>query len=310
MPTNCPTCNAGVVPTTPSIKCNGNCKKRYHLACLDVNLDAIDMPTWICHTCSPESITESSIVDLIQKQFSELKKDLKSEVNQAIREAINEQFKQTHERIERMEEDITTLKLNVSELKNSTASENVKKDLANCQQQIIEIKAVLDEKQPQSVQGSPILEEVVQEVLERNKRSRNIIIYNVPEQASANNSKDERLENEKTIISEILNVTHNSTDPSEVIQSFQRLGRYNKARIRPLRVILRNDTDVLNIIRGTKNLQNHGGFTNIRISFDRTPRQLEMYQQLRQQLETRTASGETNLKIRYVNGTPRIVTLN
>ena len=51
-------------------------------------------------------------------------------------------------------------------------------------------------------------------------------------------------------------------------------------------------------------------FKNIKISFDRTPRQQEVYKQLKAQLNDRLVKGESNLKIRYFNGTPKIVSLN
>ena len=58
------------------------------------------------------------------------------------------------------------------------------------------------------------------------------------------------------------------------------------------------------------NLIDDSQFKNIKVSFDRIPRQQEVCKQLKGQVNVRLGKGESNLKIRYFNGTPKIVSLN
>ncbi|KAG8328141.1 hypothetical protein J6590_000798 [Homalodisca vitripennis] len=48
-------------------------------------------------------------------------------------------------------------------------------------------------------------------------------------------------------------------------------------------------------------------FADVRVSRDRTPRERDHLNSLRDQLKVRSEKGEKNLTIRYVNGTPKIM---
>ena len=89
-----------------------------------------------------------------------------------------------------------------------------------------------------------------------------------------------------------------------------RFEKFQNSHIRPVKVTVKSQQDVLNIIRKATSLNSSDQHKDVRLSFDRTPKQLVLYRQLKQQLEDRIKKGETNLKIRYYNGTPRIVRLN
>ena len=43
---------------------------------------------------------------------------------------------------------------------------------------------------------------------------------------------------------------------------------------------------------------------------DRTPRQLEYFKMIREEFNRRKNAGENNIKIKYVNGIPKITSLN
>ena len=49
---------------------------------------------------------------------------------------------------------------------------------------------------------------------------------------------------------------------------------------------------------------------NCSIYSDKTPKQLEYYKKRKKELTDRTNRGETNLKIKYYNDVPKIVSLN
>ena len=174
------------------------------------------------------------------------------------------------------------------------------------QSQLDDINVKLTQSSQQR-QSTPVLEEVVQEVLERQKRAKNIVIFNLPEQS--NNSSDEiRKENDNLLVKNVLNITNPNVDFENF--SVRRMGRFNESRNRPIKVFFKNESDVFSVVRSSKNLKNDLRFKNVNISFDRTPKQLELYNQLKTEMNGRIARGESNLKIGYYNGTPKIIRLN
>lgn len=150
-------------------------------------------------------------------------------------------------------------------------------------------------------------EDIITEVNERNIRKRNIIIFNLDE-PSSNLNKEQRSQYEKSNITKLLSAV--STENTLTYLGYHRLGKYalNNTRPRPLKVTLENENDVLKIIKNTNNIKQINDFKNVSISFDKTPRQISFYQELRRQLTERQMNGETNLTIRYIQGVPKIIT--
>ncbi|KAJ3654135.1 hypothetical protein Zmor_013346 [Zophobas morio] len=197
------------------------------------------------------------------------------------------------------------LKTLISSLRSemSSAIDNLKADI---QTQLDDIKVKLSQA-PQQQQAVPTLEEVAQEILERQRRSKNLIIFNLPEEPDTNTRQGSK-DKDTLVLNNVFNITNPTNTFTDL--NIVRLGRVNESRIRPIKVSFKDESDVLSIIRGAKNLIHDSQFKNIRISFDRTPRQQEVYKQLKAQLNDRLAKGESNLRIRYFNGTPKIVSLN
>ena len=161
-------------------------------------------------------------------------------------------------------------------------------------------------------------EEVIQEFTERQKRKVNLIIFGVDEERQdsiTDSGPKEHLivrqsEKDKSSVNKILS----TIDPNynNVNLKIQRLGRFveGSLRPRPLRVTLNSELDVLNLLRTAKVLKNNDCYKNLSLSSDRTPRQISHYKQLKEELAVRTKNGEGNLRIRYFNGSPKIVNLN
>lgn len=148
-------------------------------------------------------------------------------------------------------------------------------------------------------------EEVVQEVLERQHRQCNLIIFGMKEQSAAV-SKEERISSEKSSVSELITYLSPRTDSR--ITNIRRLGKYDKDRRspRPIKVSFSSSETVLELIKKAYNLKN-SEFREISLSFDKTPKQLQHYNQLKLELEERKKNGETNVKIKHFNGSPKIV---
>lgn len=144
-------------------------------------------------------------------------------------------------------------------------------------------------------------ETLINEINERNKRSSNIIIYNLVE--STSDSKDVRIAHDVSKVIELINKVPNVDINS--VQAF-RLGKVINNKPRPIKVIL-NHSDVVKNIFKNKSLLQQG--TNIRIASDQTPLQRQHLDKLRQTLEMRLSKGERDLTIKYVKGIPTITTI-
>lgn len=147
-------------------------------------------------------------------------------------------------------------------------------------------------------------EEMFAELSDREKRKSNLIIFNLPEleNSSITDQSNKDICDVKEILTE-LNVSVNVTNA-------MRLGKYDitrTSRKRPLKIILPNEDYALEILRNCKNLKNSKSFKTISIDRDRTPAQINYYKAIKQQLDIRSAAGETGLAIKYVNGIPKIV---
>lgn len=135
-------------------------------------------------------------------------------------------------------------------------------------------------------------ENIVNEVFERQKRSKNLIIYNLPEPNASEPAQRKEEDKKKTI--EILK---DLSDSPVEIKNIYRLGKKND-RIRPVKVMLDHAENVINILKKKRNLKN----ITVRIASDQTP--------VKAELEERKLRGEQDIFIRYVKGVPQIIKEN
>lgn len=149
-------------------------------------------------------------------------------------------------------------------------------------------------------------EEVVHEVAERQRRKKNIIIYGLKESTDKNTYK----EDDKLATIEILN--HLLADQDFSFINPIRLGKYvsDTNKKRPIKVTLQDEHMPHNILHLAMKLREVDHFKMINISLDRTPRQIRLHTSCKKELETRLSQGESNLKIKYINGIPKIISSN
>nr|CAH7719024.1 unnamed protein product [Callosobruchus chinensis] len=121
-------------------------------------------------------------------------------------------------------------------------------------------------------------EDVVSEVIE----SRN--------EPNQNMSVNERSDSDTNAVIEIVN----KIDPAISLSNIKpvRLGVFSDTKIRPVK------------------LSTSRTYSNVRISSDRTKRQMDYYKQVKRELMERRSTGDTNRRIRYFNDVPRIVQVN
>lgn len=141
--------------------------------------------------------------------------------------------------------------------------------------------------------GNPVNEEeMLIEFQDRQKRSNNVMLFNIPE---GNDDKEE--------VSNIFSSLVSS--PPEILH-LSRVGKRNVNNARSLKVVLPSSLDVLNIVKNRSKLKGR----RIYVNFDLTPKQREAERTLYTQLKNRREKGEKNLSVRYRNGIPHIIQKN
>lgn len=88
----------------------------------------------------------------------------------------------------------------------------------------------------------------------------------------------------------------------EIIKCF-RLGKTTQTKQRPIRVILSSPADALKVISKYKPTD------GIYINKDLTKLQQGKAYMIRREFKTRIANGEKDIKLKYNNGIPKIITL-
>lgn len=134
-------------------------------------------------------------------------------------------------------------------------------------------------------------EKIFAEINDRQSRSCNVILFNLPETQS--NADD------KLSISNIFRQIDIIVDPINVL----RLGKLSNKN-RPIRATLPTQYDVFEILKNKRKLKNLDAFKNITVSTDRTLLQRNHLKTVIEELNARKNAGENNLFIKYINNLP------
>lgn len=146
-------------------------------------------------------------------------------------------------------------------------------------------------------------EEIISEINERNRRKRNLIIFNVEEQDQSQ-SAESRINEDKIFTADIMQTLAPDANFDNIKPV--RLGRYNSDKCRPIRITLPNEDIVHNLIKSVKNFKKRREYKTISISLDRTPRQIEYFKNVKRELEDRVKAGENDKMIKFINAIPKI----
>lgn len=194
-------------------------------------------------------------------------------------------------RISSLENEIVELKNELKELKDTVSSNNHQE----LPEEFEKLKSDLGKIQMNSHGSQPNNEDIANEVYERQRRSKNIMIFNLPEVAS--NSRD----SDSSIVSEIFK---DITSDEIQINNVMRIGKKNRNGARALKIVLEDAQDALFLVRNKSKVNKE---RKIYLAADQTPMQLSKLKSLKEELATRSERGEKNLKLKYINGQPRIV---
>lgn len=145
---------------------------------------------------------------------------------------------------------------------------------------------------------------IINEINERNLRASNLILYNVPESSSTVIA--DKIAHDFNLVNDVINsIVSNETTikPIKLI----RLGKHGQNYSRPIKAIFGSPTEAFDILKSKKKLSFLQPPSTIGISSDRTIYQRNYMKSLREELESRRSKGEPDLIIKYVKGTPTIV---
>lgn len=140
-------------------------------------------------------------------------------------------------------------------------------------------------------------EQIIQEVQNRNNREKNIVLVGLPESSLSN--REERMSKDENDVLRI--ITSLSTEIPKPIKVF-RIGKYKLGKNRSLKVCFDGIGPAKQLLRNKDKLPD-----DIKIYSDQTPAQQHYLKVLKDELKRRENNGETNLTIKYINGTPTII---
>lgn len=140
-------------------------------------------------------------------------------------------------------------------------------------------------------------EDVISEIMDRQSRASNIIIFNVNEPKSKN-TQERNSEDNKTV-QDILSGMNISKDD---IKQF-RIGKVGQGKNRPIKVILKSPEDAKCVLKNKHNIK----IPSIRIYSDQTRAQLQYLRKVKADLQALIENGEVNKTIKFINNKPTII---
>lgn len=154
-----------------------------------------------------------------------------------------------------------------------------------------------------SIAGDVTFDQVAAEFEERQRRRLNVMVFGLPESSSSEVAA--RREHDADRLSTLFDRIQVGLELSDC--KIVRIGSRREGGNRPIRISLPSRDGVVMLLKNASKIRNFQDLKNVSISFDKTPRQQVQYRQLKQQLVRRQRDGERGLRIRTIDGTPRIV---
>lgn len=140
---------------------------------------------------------------------------------------------------------------------------------------------------------APPNESAITELYEMQKRSANLMIFNLPE--AGHDTEDTK---------DLLKIMVPHETPT--VLACARMGKRNKNGCRTLKVTLSNHHQVNSILKQRTRLKGK----KVYVGMDLTQRQRDMEKEKRAELQDRLSKGESSLYLKYVNGCPVILQKN
>lgn len=149
----------------------------------------------------------------------------------------------------------------------------------------------------QLTNNAPNLCEALDEIEDRKTRSKNIILFNVPESQSP--TQAQCIADDTNRITGILNKV-TPLDANKI--KLYRLGAKRSDKTRPIKIEFGDESQAKFILQNRNVVSNE-----VKIKCDQTLLQRKQLSDLRKELEDRLQGGEVNLTIKYINSCPKII---
>ncbi|KAL1447087.1 hypothetical protein WDU94_006591 [Cyamophila willieti] len=228
-----------------------------------------------CYTCADVSVTELAALR---------KKNIKFECSACCtnegRKSKEPTDKTLIDVVTAIQQQVTALQVTIQELKNNSMSAQTSQQ-SNCQ--------------------SNDMDDVITEINERNKREKNVIIYDVKE--SESNDTNERKSHDDRKVKEM--VTKLGLNPVS-IKNIIRLGKLdsNSNRDRPMKVTLSTKGEAIAILKNSREKQ------IMAVKNDLTPLQRSKLKTLQSKMKEKQDNGDLGWSIKYMNGVPQLIKVN
>lgn len=252
----------------------------------------------LCRNCSKLSSSEVRALTAQTKVISYFCQECLKEIRKHIREIPNIQNQvselgaSTQQMKETLHSELEKLQLDIIQIKTTYAEIASKK--TTLEKEVIHVETKTSADVPS--------EAVLQELQDRQIRSRNILIFGVPETISQN--RDDRVRDENAKINSVLKQCVDTF--SEEIQ-YYRLGKFDENKVRPIKVVLKSAESAIQLLRNKSKLPRE---SQSYIKPDLTKQQRENLQKLAAELKNRQEKGEQNLTIRYIDRIPKITQIS
>lgn len=251
----------------------------------------------------------------IQQQLSAFQLTMSTDLKNSFKQFSQEQ----NQNIEKLCSEFAEMKLELVAIKTFTETiildnKNIREELNVVKQQNKEFQSKLEtlenkfdltceplENVKNQQTSHPPCEDLAAELFDRTLRAKNLVIVGISE--ISNNDTSQFLEHDRK---EVLNVLRSIYPECPLPSKTYRLGRHNPGKMRPIKVCFETDIAPKHILRNKSMLKND----KLRIYSDQTPLQRQHMTELRKELSKRIENGETNLKIKYFKGTPKIIKSN
>lgn len=292
----CPICIKLVLDSEEGIGCDGACQRWLHRECLGISkteyqrICADNKLKWYCSRTDcvqssdqPQNLILSQLTLLTAKIT-----DLADKVDVLI---------SLPAKVDNLVSQMEGLNKNLSQLENRLSVNESK---------VIALEKKIEESAHSDGKTEGNTESIIAEISDRARRSKNVMLFNLPE--SQDKNVEARIKHDNELVSRLLDSF--LSDASSNSFKTARVGKRNLNKIRPLKVILNNESDVIRFLSGFSSesaARMDQSFSTVKASRDRTPREMELFKSLKSELEERVSQGEEGLSIKYKNNIPSIV---
>lgn len=280
-----------VLDSEDGLECDSSCHAWFHIKCIGVTKTEYSHYSndvnkkWYCHrvdchspVSNPSQIIVNKMDELLSK-FSTLA---------------------TKEEVKSMTESLQEIKTNLNSLSNKINLLEPRLDIL--ESEVLDLK----KRVPDSIHDSTV-ESVIEEINDRRRCARNVIIFGLRESEST--VPEKKKDHDRGLVERILALCDLKSSLSET--RFFRVGKVSKDRPRAVKMCLPSESVAIALFKefGSRKGSDEG-FKDVSLVKDRTVKERKYLSDLRDTLKTRTESGELDLTIKYVNGVPKIVKKN